>query len=233
MKADDSQIFHLVAAVFCMIFSSTAGLQNKNGLNKNNQILKNNQNSAKSLDVRLEDYRDEANIPKSRRKRSVIFPTGSDLSFDVGISIPISALSATSTTFDIGVPFTYNLPNSTANLVYTGRKMEDEHSAVFEMAEDLMNKFGLDGKSCVLRLICELAESKGLPYNGLLGKAIETLFLIDYGLSNTDRLYEYISARMLGEHTGDCVTAYPTCPFSAFQLLDPEELMNTISNNIL
>ena len=44
------------------------------------------------------------------------------------------------TTFDIGVPFTYNLPNSTASLVYTGRKMEDEHSAVFEMAEDLLNK---------------------------------------------------------------------------------------------
>ena len=48
-----------------------------------------------SLDVRLaEDY--EANIPKSRKKRSVIFPTGSDLSFNVGLSIPISALSATS-----------------------------------------------------------------------------------------------------------------------------------------
>ena len=75
------------------------------------------------------------------------------------------------------MPFTYNLPNSTANLVYTGRKMEDEHSAIFEMAEDLLNKFGVDGKACVLRLICELAEGNGLPYNGLLGRAIETLFL--------------------------------------------------------
>ncbi len=32
----------------------------------------------------------------SRRKRSLVFPTGSDLSFNVGISIPITALSATS-----------------------------------------------------------------------------------------------------------------------------------------
>ena len=38
----------------------------------------------------------EENIPHSRKKRSIIFPTGSDLTFDVGISIPISALSATS-----------------------------------------------------------------------------------------------------------------------------------------
>jgi len=225
MKADESHFFStLVPAILCMILSCS---KFATGLQQQKQI------AAKSLDVRLEDYRDESNIPKSRKKRSVIFPTGSDLSFDVGLSIPISALSATSTTFDIGVPFTYNLPNSTASLVYTGRKMEDEHSAVFEMAEDLLNKFGIDGKACVLRLICELAESKGLPYNGLMGRAIETLFLIDYGMSNTDRLYEYISARMYGEHTGDCLTAYPQCPFSAFQLLDPEELLQTISNNII
>ena len=61
----------------------------------------------------------------------------------------------------------------------------------------------------------------------------DVIFRIDYGMSNTDRLYEYISARMYGEHTGDCVTAYPQCPFSAFALLDPEELMQTISNNII
>ena len=32
----------------------------------------------------------------SRRKRSLVFPTGSDLSFNVGLSIPIAALSTTS-----------------------------------------------------------------------------------------------------------------------------------------
>ena len=87
MKTAESQFFSLVqVAIFCMILSSRSafGLQVQT-----NQL-------AKSLDVRLEDYRDESNIPKSRRKRSVIFPTGSDLSFDVGLSIPISALSATS-----------------------------------------------------------------------------------------------------------------------------------------
>ena len=34
--------------------------------------------------------------PKSRRKRSVIFPTGSDLTFTVSLQFPITALSATS-----------------------------------------------------------------------------------------------------------------------------------------
>ena len=38
-------------------------------------------------------------------------------------------------------------------------------------------RFGLNGKACIMRLICELAESQGLPYNGVLGKALEALFL--------------------------------------------------------
>jgi hypothetical protein len=51
-------------------------------------------------------------------------------------------------------------------------------------------------------------------------------------MSNTDRLYEYISARMYGEHQGSCTSAYPQCPFSAFNLLDPEEIMNVIGSAI-
>ena len=44
------------------------------------------------------------------------------------------------TTLDIDIPFTYNLPNSTAGLVYSGRKLGEDHAAVFEIAEDLLNK---------------------------------------------------------------------------------------------
>ena len=40
------------------------------------------------------------------------------------------------TTLDIDIPFSYDLPAS----VTTARKLEDEHAAVLEMAEDLMNK---------------------------------------------------------------------------------------------
>ena len=41
----------------------------------------------------------------------------------------------------------------------------------------ITNRFGLNGRICIMRLVCELAESHGLPYNGILGKALEALFL--------------------------------------------------------
>ena len=43
---------------------------------------------------------------------------------------------------------------------------------------------------------------------------------LDTGLSTTERLYEYLSARHFGEHLGDCSAAYPQCPFSLFQIIE-------------
>lgn len=59
------------------------------------QAKKFDPSSATSLDVRL-----DSNAPKSRSKRSIIFPTGSDLTFDVGLSIPIGIFSKTSNEHD-------------------------------------------------------------------------------------------------------------------------------------
>ena len=86
MKADKSIFFSiLVAAILCMLLScskSATGLQ---------QQINNNQ-VAKSLDVQLEDYRDESNIPKSRKKRdrSVVFPLDSTLKMKMTMNMPIA-----------------------------------------------------------------------------------------------------------------------------------------------
>lgn len=79
--------FDILLPVFCAFL---AGQQRAQGLQMSKREIA---AAPKSLDVRLDA---ESLVPKSRKKRSVIFPTGSDLSFDVGLSIPISALSATS-----------------------------------------------------------------------------------------------------------------------------------------
>ena len=59
--------------------------------------------SKRSLPANSKAILDESNRPKSRKKRSLIFPTGSDLEFRVSVQIPISALSATSE-YQVQVP---------------------------------------------------------------------------------------------------------------------------------
>ncbi len=84
--------------------------------------------------------------------------------------------------------------------------------------------------SCVLRKRAHVAPV--IP-----GEARSPLFFsrrrLDYGMSSTERLYEYISARTYGEHQGNCAAAYPQCPFSVFSLMgDLEENVYGTSNNI-
>ena len=83
MKADETHFFStLVPAILCMILSCS---KFATGLQQQKQI-------AKSLDVRLEDYRDESNIPKSRKKRerSVVFPLDSTLKMKMTMNMPIA-----------------------------------------------------------------------------------------------------------------------------------------------
>jgi hypothetical protein len=93
----------------------------------------------------------------------------------------------------MSIPFSYNLPDMTSFYHVRRGRLEDEHKSIFHTAEEMLTKyiltnftscyssgyfrFGLPGKPCVLRLICELAESRGLVNTGLLGKALQTIFL--------------------------------------------------------
>ena len=51
---------------------------------------------ANDTSVKYKNQTIQPPVVKSRRKRSVIFPTGSDLTFTVSLQFPIAALSATS-----------------------------------------------------------------------------------------------------------------------------------------
>ncbi|XP_023335846.1 uncharacterized protein LOC111707078 isoform X2 [Eurytemora carolleeae] len=154
-----------------------------------------------------------------RSKRSLInsLPEGSEINLEFSLSVPISTLEETGSTLDITLPFSYSLPTKQKSSI---RRVEDDHSTLYQMAENFLSKFGFDGKACVLRTICELAESRGLNHDGLVGKAMETLLLLDYSMSDTQELYEYIAARRHGEHIGKCDLAYPQCPYSAFKLIE-------------
>ena len=91
-----------------------------------------------------------------------------------------SIIIISGTTFDIDVPFTYNLPDTATGLVFTGRSMEDDHAAVFEMAEDLLNKF-VHSKIFELEIFIKLRE--------LLCKCCLAAFRQAERLSNSRKTY--------------------------------------------
>ncbi|KAK2705125.1 hypothetical protein QYM36_017237, partial [Artemia franciscana] len=95
--------------------------------------------------------------------------------YTITLNIPIPELRTdTSATFIL--PFTFNLPNTFEEyfvpdswVINSGRK------ALYRSIETQIDNFGFDGKSCILRTICEVAE-EGNHRHGLGGEVLSVLF---------------------------------------------------------
>ncbi|KAK8371710.1 hypothetical protein O3P69_013562 [Scylla paramamosain] len=116
---------------------------------------------------------------------------------------------------DIELPFTIKLPNATQ--ISYGR-MDDDRIGIYSVIINTLNRFGVDGKACLLRAVCEVAESP-LRDDGLLGEVLNIILTASYGASSS-HLYDYINAEHYGRAYGDCWSAYPQCPMSLFKLFN-------------
>ncbi|XP_068237433.1 uncharacterized protein [Palaemon carinicauda] len=97
----------------------------------------------------------------------------------------------------------------------TGNMAADQLN-VFRSMEDSIGAMGIDGRGCLLRLICEL-QSNPIGEFTVIGEIITVLFTPKRGLN--DFLDEYIHAEMAGANGEHCATRYPTCPFSIMNTL--------------
>ncbi|TMW41221.1 hypothetical protein DOY81_013699, partial [Sarcophaga bullata] len=82
--------------------------------------------------------------------------------------------------------------------------------------EGLANRMGLSGRACVLKSICETAETPFHYYNGLLGELLHILLTPS---SSSDKLSEhadneYFQAEHLGRSGANCQKVYKDCPRS-------------------
>lgn len=50
-----------------------------------------------------------------------------------------------------------------------------ERAIIYTVVEDFLTNFGMDGRACLLRAICEV-HSKSLPQLGLLGEMVKLFF---------------------------------------------------------
>ncbi|XP_044740460.1 uncharacterized protein LOC123301677 [Chrysoperla carnea] len=95
-----------------------------------------------------------------------------------------------------------------------------ERALLFTVVEDLLSNFGMDGKACLLRAICEV-HSHPLHNFGLFGEVLK-LFLSASKSPYSDYLTEYVEAERAGagfddKPPGECWPYLKQCPKSLFR----------------
>ncbi|PSN36597.1 hypothetical protein C0J52_15609 [Blattella germanica] len=84
------------------------------------------------------------------------------------------------------------------------------------MVEDLLANFGMDGKACLLRAICEV-HGQSLHHFGLIGEIVKLFFTASKS-PFAEMLEEYVNAERAGQEHGhgECWRYHKACPKSLF-----------------
>ncbi|XP_050071113.1 uncharacterized protein LOC126559053 [Anopheles maculipalpis] len=99
-------------------------------------------------------------------------------------------------------------------------EIDQSRRQLFTLLEQGMSRWGRDGRACLLRAVCEVAETP-LKHNGLIGEIIDVIFTP----TPSDLLDpDYLLAQSNGQQGRDCSELYSACPnghglFDNFSLL--------------
>ncbi|XP_055610630.1 uncharacterized protein LOC129757431 [Uranotaenia lowii] len=94
-----------------------------------------------------------------------------------------------------------------------------ERALLYTVVEDFIANFGIDGKACILRAICEV-HSKPVEGFGLIGEMLK-LFLTASLSPYSEHLDEYVMAENIGkgiEGPAECFPYFKDCPKSLFRM---------------
>uniref|UniRef100_A0A182JXQ2 Uncharacterized protein n=1 Tax=Anopheles christyi TaxID=43041 RepID=A0A182JXQ2_9DIPT len=80
---------------------------------------------------------------------------------------------------------------------------------LFAVLEQAFSRSGRNGRACLLRAVCEVAEMP-LKHNGLIGEIIDVIFTPSPSDSPLDP--DYLLAQSYGQQGRDCTVQYPDCP---------------------
>ncbi|XP_058817431.1 uncharacterized protein LOC131680740 [Topomyia yanbarensis] len=86
--------------------------------------------------------------------------------------------------------------------------VDNSRPQLYQLLEHMIDGWGRNGRSCVLRTICEVADTP-LSHNGMFGEILDVIFTP----SETDVMdSEYKQARQYGLHGVSCSRAFSECP---------------------
>ncbi|KAI2798934.1 hypothetical protein BLOT_012551 [Blomia tropicalis] len=111
----------------------------------------------------------------------------------------------------------YNHPKHQISKRSLAAQSNQHRYEIFQSIENSLERYGYNGKQCLLKAICQLAQRELLietPFHEIL----EHLLTVSRGIDEHNILEPYSNAERLGEQQHDCISTY-SCPFSLFQSL--------------
>lgn len=155
----------------------------------------------------------------SRKRRFLIYPAnGSYAELIMGFGLPI-LVNDQSLTMGTVMKLLYDVPtNSSAYLdpVFNRERRTAPKTSrwdIYSMLEVTCDRLGIDGRACVLRAICEAADTT-LQYNGLAGEVLHVLLTPSTTMEERRNYMdsEYYAAERLGtDISGSCHLLYSEC----------------------
>ncbi|XP_044260905.1 uncharacterized protein LOC123008911 [Tribolium madens] len=154
-------------------------------------------------------------------KRSLLFPRATVLQFTYGISAPAILPSRSinlSLCFQVNYDLPYNISNFRPKIIQA--KANDHfdlsRGTFYKYIIKFLNNFGIEGKECLYRLICEMAEyPMHLDHSeNLLEKIVHFVFTPSLELSSnsTEKFSsKLLEAENLGKINGNCHKTYSKC----------------------
>ncbi|KAF0304879.1 hypothetical protein FJT64_023386 [Amphibalanus amphitrite] len=97
------------------------------------------------------------------------------------------------------------------------KRMVRDKNAVYKSVSGIFSRLGLEGKSCLLKTICEITGSP-LLHDGLIGELLNMALIPSHTVDGApDELDEYREAERLGASGRSCQAAFSQCPVSLFK----------------
>ncbi|XP_043259041.1 uncharacterized protein LOC122401147 [Colletes gigas] len=152
----------------------------------------------------------------ARHLRSIGFPEGSGMGIFFALGVPID-IPNKSVLFSLYFEANYGVPGEWNSSYYLDepylRKRSLDRRMSYDVLVNKLESFGYSGESCLLKMICEVANYP-LSNNGVLGDILQILFTPSS--SQNEGLPSMITE---AEYKEDCDNYYEKCPQSPLALI--------------
>ncbi|XP_033207459.1 uncharacterized protein LOC117167019 [Belonocnema kinseyi] len=140
-----------------------------------------------------------------------------------GIGTPLQ-LEAESVIVGVFAKCLYTLPQNSTDFTEPGVTLGRTGKSrwqIYKLVETAMQMYGLGGKECILKAICEAASVPFKSHHGILGELVQTFLTPSSTKEDYDEYadQEYHAAERLGKHLGEnCHALYPECKRSVLDV---------------